>query len=119
MRFTASARELAAALALAATCGDARGVKALPALEAVHLRSAAGPFPTPPTPMDHPLVLTVPASVEKLGEIAVSGSRLAALAAGFPADATLAIASDGTVARIASVRSHFRLPMIPLHDLPP
>ena len=61
----------------------------------------------------------MPAVVEAAGELAVPGGTLATLAAGFPADATIAIHGEESVAIVSCGDSRFRLPTVPIEDLPP
>jgi len=120
MKVSVNAGELAGALALAASLSsDSRHARKIAALEAVHVKPADGAVIIGANVLDHALELTLPAVVEAPGEVAVSSSRLAALAAGFPQGATIGIASDGNVARVTSGRSRFRLPTIPLDTLCP
>lgn len=118
MKISANAGALANALALAAACSDDRHAKKFPALEAVHIKTADGTVNVTSNTLDHALTLNAPATIETPGEIAVSGSHLAALAAAFPHAAMIEIVHDGNVARITCGRSRFKLPTVPLEDLP-
>jgi DNA polymerase-3 subunit beta len=117
MQITATAKSLAAALNLASSAAD--GAKKQPALGAAHLAAGAERFSVTANNLDHVLTLSIPATIERVGELAVSAQRLAAPVAGFPADAEIAISSGDKMANIACGRSRFQLPMLPVKDLPP
>lgn len=68
--------------------------------------------------LDHAVALTVPAGVERSGEVAVPGQRFADLAAGFPRNATMTVSGDGRAACVGCGRSRFRLPVVSRADLP-
>jgi DNA polymerase III subunit beta len=119
MKISASAVELANALALAAALSDDRTAKKIPALAAVHLAAAGDIITITTNVLDFALTLTVPATIEAPGELAVSAARLAALVAGFPHEASVEIVTDGAVARVDYGRSHFRLATVPIEDVPP
>jgi DNA polymerase-3 subunit beta len=119
MKITANAGSLASALALAAALSDDKAAKKIPALTAVRLVATGDTVTFTANVLDFALTLTVPAAVETPGELAVSAAKLAALAAGFPEEATVAIGTDGAVARVTCGRSHFRLPIIAIGDIPP
>ena len=119
MKIAANAGELANALALAASLsGNNKGISNIAGLEAVRLAAADDELTIAADVLDFAITLTVPAVVESPGEVAVSASRLSALAAGFLPEATIEIQSDGTVCRVGSDRSRFKLPTIALEDLP-
>jgi DNA polymerase III subunit beta len=118
VRITVNAGELASALALAASLSDSKAKK-IAALEAVHLKAADGAVRISANVLDHALALKVSAEVGAQGELAVSGSRIAALAAGFPSTAPVEIQDDGPVARVDCGRSRFKLPTVAPDDLPP
>jgi DNA polymerase-3 subunit beta len=119
MKISANAGALASVLALAASLCDTRTAKRIVALEAIHLKATGGTVVISANVLDYAITLAVPAEVEVLGEVAVSGSRLAALVTGFPNDVDIEIASDENITRVGSGRSRFKLPTIPLPDLPP
>jgi DNA polymerase III subunit beta len=119
MKLAASARELADRLAAAALLIDDPRVRKIYALEAIRLTTGDGTLTISANVLDHAVALTVPATIELAGEIAVPGKRLADLAAGFPRDATMTVSSDDSAARVVCGRSRFRLPAIPQDDLPP
>ena len=68
--------------------------------------------------LDFALKLSLPAVIEAAGEVAISSEQLAALAAGFPGDAEITISSDETMASIVCGRSRYKLPTLPIGDLP-
>ena len=68
--------------------------------------------------LDFALKLSLPAVIEATGEIAIRSEQLAALAAGFPGNAEIAISSVETMASIVCGRSRFKLPTLPIGDLP-
>jgi DNA polymerase-3 subunit beta len=117
MKITANAGELADALALAASLIDAK-IK-IPALSAVLIKATSDAVTVTANVLDFALTLIMPAVVEAAGELAVPGVTLAALTAGFPGDATISIASDSSIARVSCGRAYFRLPTVPIEDLPP
>ena len=106
---------LATALALA-ELPIAKQTKNAAALGAVHLSGdgerlhvattgAAGTF-------------TTSVDAEATGEMALPLQKLAALAATFPADAMIAVRADDNAAGVAWGRSTFKLPVLPIADLP-
>src|SRR5262245_5389166 len=118
MRITANSRELAGALALAAAlAGDSR-IKKIAGLAAVQLTASDGRIVIGANILDHALTLTLPATVEAPGALALPGERLAGLAAGCPPDRQIEIAVAGTGASVVCGRSRFRLPAIPQDELP-
>jgi len=120
VKLSASANELANALALAAGLIN-RNVVALnmPGLLGARLTAADDTLVIGANVLDHMLSVNIAADVAEPGELAVSAARLAGLVAGFPSKAMVEIATDGPVARIASARSRFRLPAIARDELPP
>ena len=122
MKLTAPARALAAPLALAAslaaslTANDKR--RGIAALGAVRLTAAGDTIEIAANILDFAITLTVPATIDAPGSIAVDGARLAALVAGFAPDATMTIAMDDTTATVSCGRSRFKFPVIPLDQLP-
>jgi DNA polymerase III subunit beta len=119
MKIAANAGELANALALAASLSSSnKGISNIVGLEALCLAAADDELTIAADVLDFAITLTVPAVVESPGEVAVSASRLSALAAGFLPEATIEIQSDGTVCRVGSDRSRFKLPTIALDGLP-
>jgi DNA polymerase-3 subunit beta len=119
MKIAANAGELADALALAASLSsNNKGISSIVGLEALRLTAANDELAITADVLDFAITLTVPAVVESPGEMAVSASKLSTLVAGFPAEATIEIQSDGAVCRVDSGRSRFRLPTIALEYLP-
>jgi DNA polymerase-3 subunit beta len=120
MKVALKAKPLAVQLSLAASLVDSKLVKKIAALEAVHLVAREGAVTITTNALDHVLTTTIPVvAVEAAAEVAVSAMRLAALAAGFPPDCEITISSDDKMASIACGRSRFKLPTLPLGDLPP
>ena len=119
MKITANAGELADALALAASLSsNNKGISNIVGLEALRLTAANDQLAIAADVLDFAITLAVPVVVELPGEVAVSASRLSALAAGFLPEATIEIQSDGAVCRVGSDRSRFKLPTIALEYLP-
>jgi DNA polymerase III subunit beta len=118
MRIAANAGELAGVLALAASLSDNGRIRKIAGLEAVRLTAADDELTIAADVLDFAITLTVPAVVESPGEVAVSASKLSALAAGFLPGATIEIQSDSTICRVGSGRSRFKLPTVALEDLP-
>jgi DNA polymerase III sliding clamp (beta) subunit (PCNA family) len=120
MKATIKAKPLTVQLKLAAGLVDSKLAKKIAALEAVHLIAKDGAVSITTNALDHVLTTTIPVvAVEVAGEVAVSAMRLAALAAGFPHDSEITISSDDKMALIGCGHSRFRLPTLPLGDLPP
>ena len=117
MKVTLQAKPLAAALGLAAGMVDAK-LKRIVALGHARLATEGDRLAITANVLDFALKLSLPAVIEAAGEVAISSERLAALAAGFPGDAEIAISSDETMASIVCGRSRFKLPTLPIGDLP-
>ena len=117
MKVTLQAKPLAAALGLAAGMLDAK-LKRIAALEHARLAAEGDRLAITANVMDFALKLSLPAVIEAAGEVAIRSEQLAALAAGFPGDAEIAISGDETMTSIVCGRSRFKLPTIPLADLP-
>jgi DNA polymerase-3 subunit beta len=119
MKITVAAKPLAAALGLAASMVDAK--TKIPALWHARLVAADDNLSITANVLDFALKLSVPATVEAAGEIAVSSAKLAALAGTFSSgDAEIMISTEkAPLASIACGRSRFILPTIPIADLPP
>jgi DNA polymerase-3 subunit beta len=117
VEFTAEANAFANALALSTFANHKRG-KMIAALEAVRLVANGNTVKVESNILDHALTVFVQAAVKEGGEVAVSGERLAALAAGFPPKAEITVQVEGTDARVASGRSRFRIPAMPIDELP-
>lgn len=118
MKITVDARALSAACASAASLSSDINATKFPALTCVLLRATGDTLTITANTVDHVLTLSVPAKVESGGDIAVSARRIATLAAAFPGFAEIKLVADGGAARITGARSRFRLPGIPLPDLP-
>jgi DNA polymerase-3 subunit beta len=129
MKITANAGEFADALALAAELSDDARIRRIQSLGAIRLTGACSSFSQhcendltgveiSANVLDHALTLTVPATVDASGVLALPGERLASLAAGCPRDQQIEIDADDTSARIVCGRSRFRLPVIPQDELP-
>jgi DNA polymerase-3 subunit beta len=118
VKITASAGELAGALALAAALADDARTRKIQALGAIRLTAIDAGVEIAGNVLDHALTLTAPATIETAGALALPGGRLAALAAGCPRESQIEIAADGTGARVLCGRSRFRLPAIPQDHLP-
>src|SRR5262245_22009543 len=100
MRIIANAGELAGALALVGSCADDKYAGKNPSRAAVYLKAAANALTIYGNDLAHALRINVPAVIEIEGEVAVSASRLAALASSFSDDADIEIAGEGTAARV-------------------
>ncbi|WP_187435463.1 DNA polymerase III subunit beta [Bradyrhizobium cytisi] len=107
---------LAAALGLAALPVRERESQRTPALGAVRLTANGDCLSVAATSIDGSIRTGVEASAE--GEMAVPLERLSSLVRHLPADAEITIAADDKGATISLGRSRFRLPVIPLVDLP-
>jgi DNA polymerase III subunit beta len=118
MKFIVTAGAFANALALATLFGDDRRVKKNQALEAVHLTTDGPSVKISANVLNHAVELTVSAVVEEGGALALSGARLARLAGRFPSNAEITIQADGPTALVACDRSRFRLPAVPIENLP-
>jgi DNA polymerase-3 subunit beta len=117
MKVTLQARPLATALGLAAGMVDAK-LKKIVALGHTRLTPEGDHLAITANVLDFALKLSVPAVIETAGEVAIGSERLAALAAGFPGDAEITISSYETMASIVCGRSRFKLPTLPIGDLP-
>lgn len=117
MRLALPAGTLAAAVRSASLAATERSP--IPALAFAHLIADAGGLAITGNSLDHSVTVTVPAEIEQPGEAAPRAVTLAALAEGFPPDAPVTLAVDGTVLAVCSGRARYRLPMIPVTDLPP
>jgi DNA polymerase-3 subunit beta len=118
MKVSANAGMLTGTIALAAAIIGNKAAKQLPVLGFAHLRAAGDALAVTSNILDLCLTLTAPVEILEEGELAVPAARLHALLAGFPGDAVITIESADAVALICSGRSRFRLPTIPVEDLP-
>jgi DNA polymerase-3 subunit beta len=107
---------LATALGLAALVLDSKNK--VEVLDAVHVTAADSTIMLTTNVMARALTATVPASVEAPGEAAVRAEALTGLAAGFPLDTTVALTGGEDGLRVSCGRSRFRLPVIPVQNLP-
>jgi DNA polymerase-3 subunit beta len=117
MKIAANAGVLARALALAASLDVGKRPSAA-ALEAVNMIAGDGAVTIVRSVLDHQISLTVPATIELSGAMAVPNDRLAKLVVGFPAKAELTIEADAPAAKVRSGRSRYTLPIVPSGDLP-
>ena len=69
--------------------------------------------------LDRAVTVTVTAEVAKAGEAVVRASALAGLIRGFPKDSTVEIDADAHGARIRCGRARYKLPVMPVEQLPP
>ena len=115
MKVTLQAKPLATALGLAASCM----VKRIAALEHARLAAKSDRLVITANVLDFVLELSLPALTEAGGEVAIRSEQLAALAAGFRGDAQIEISSEATMASIVCGRSRFKLPTLPVAELPP
>jgi DNA polymerase-3 subunit beta len=115
MKVTLQAKPLATALGLAASCM----VKRIAALEHARLAAKSDRLIITANVLDFALELSLPALTEAGGEVAIRSEQLAALAAGFRGDAQIEIRSEDTMASIVCGRSRFKLPTLPVAELPP
>jgi DNA polymerase-3 subunit beta len=119
MKITASTGAIADAFVLAASLSaDDKCAKKIATLEAIRIKTADSAALVSGNILDHAVSITVPATIEIPGELAVSGSCLAALANGFARTETIMITAEGKTARVDCSRSRFKLATIPLDDLP-
>jgi DNA polymerase III subunit beta len=120
MKLETPAGALADALAMAelATAADANTRK-IASLGAVHITVAGNEAVSlSVNALDRYVGTSCPASISHPGEVAVAVDRLAALAAGFARDATVKLTSDDNALTVRCGRSNYKLPALPLEDLP-
>ncbi len=115
-RIKARAGSLVAALGLAALPVREQEARRFPVLGAVHLAANGDGLSVTATTLDATIATHVEADAE--GAVAVPLERLMALARHFPADAELAVTADDHAATIACDNSRFKLPVLPIADLP-
>ena len=101
MKIVMQAKPLAIALSLAAGMVDA-ATKRIIALGHARLATEGDRLAITANVLDFALKLSVPATIEVSGEVAISTERLAALVAGFRGDAEITISLDGTMTSITS-----------------
>lgn len=115
MKISVSAAELAGALALAALALDS-SIK-IEILQAVHIKAADEIAHLTASGADRTVAMSVQAEVAEPGETVVRAAALTGLAAGFK-DGTIGIEADVHGAKIRCGRATYRLPVMPLEDLP-
>jgi DNA polymerase-3 subunit beta len=118
MKIVASAGTLAKALALAASLNPINPGKKLAALEAVNVIAGDDTVSITRNVLESQVTLTVPATIERPGALALPSGRLAALAAGFAATVELTIEADGAAAKVRSGRSHYKMAVVPPGNMP-
>jgi DNA polymerase III subunit beta len=118
MKFTCSAGALAGALATAASAVVPADTKRVAILGTVHIVADGETARLSVNTMDRYISTSCPASISHPGEVAVAVDRLAALAAGFVKDATVTLTSDDNALTVRCSRSNYKLPALPLEDLP-
>jgi DNA polymerase-3 subunit beta len=116
MKIAANAGPLARALALAASLDASK--RAFAALEAVTIASDDGEVTLTRNVLDRQISLTVPATIERSGALALPIASLAALVDGFSPTADVVIEADGPAAQIRSGRSRYKLPVVPPDSMP-
>jgi DNA polymerase III subunit beta len=120
VKLSAKAGMLAEALALAelALAGLApETAKRIMALSAVHVRAADNGVSLTANVLDFAITLKTEAEVTEPGDTAVPLKALATLVAGYSKDTTITISAD-KVMTITSGNGRFRLPTIPIDDMP-
>jgi DNA polymerase III subunit beta len=121
MELEAKAGDLARALGLAALPLDDSRVRKIEALGAVRLEAHANEsrIAVRSNILDLSIdAIVVGGEIEAPGEIAVPGARLAALVAAVPAGQMVTIAGTDSAATVTAGRSRYRLPILPLDQLP-
>ncbi len=117
MKATLQAKPLATALGLATGMLDAK-LKKIAALGHARLAVEGDHLAITANVLDFALKLSLPAVIDASGEIAIRSEQLAALAAGFSGNAEIAISSVDTMASVVCGRSRFKVPTLPIGDLP-
>jgi DNA polymerase-3 subunit beta len=118
MRFQALAGELATALAVTTVAIDRN--PAFAALGAVRMAAAGDCVRLTTNGLDRAVATTAPALVEMDGEVAVNARALAGLVSGFGDGMVTSKASDdGKTVNIVCGRRRYRLPQIPIENMPP
>jgi DNA polymerase-3 subunit beta len=119
MKITASAGALHRASALADAVIDDAIARKIPALGIAHIKAgAAGAITLTTNNLNGMLTVTVPTDVTMPGAVAVPCVQLADLVGALPADSEVSIEEQGPVTLIAAGRRRFKLPTMPLTDLP-
>ena len=117
MKITASAAELTAALALAALALDDK-IK-VEILHAVHIEAADDVVRFTVNGGDRIIETFATVKVAEPGEAVVAAAALVGLVAGFAKNVTIEIETDKKRAQIRCGRAIYRLPVMPLEQLPP
>ena len=117
MKITASAAELTAALALAALALDDK-IK-VEILHAVHIEAADDVVRFTVNGGDRIIETFATVKVAEPGETVVAAAALVGLVAGFAKNVTIEIETDKKRAQIRCGRAIYRLPVMPLEQLPP
>jgi hypothetical protein len=116
MRVVLNAGALPRVLALAVLKPD-ESTKHLPALGAARITTAPNAIQIAANVFDFAITVKADSEIAEDGTIAVNGAALAALTAGLPAEASVII-TGGDVTIVSCGRGRYRLPQIPLGDLP-
>jgi DNA polymerase-3 subunit beta len=117
MKIAAKASELAQTLSLAELALDAKPVVAI--LACVFIRSDAdGTVQLVANALDRVIVAVTKMEVAEPGEAVVRASALAGLVSGLPRDATVIINADAQNARVHCGRATYKLPVLPVEQLP-
>src|SRR5262245_50784847 len=117
MKIAIAAGAVADALALAASIVDEKTRIAV--WGAVRIVADAGVVNISATTLARALSTTAIATVFEAGEVATSAAALASLITELPSDATVTLAGDDRGVTITCGRSRWRLPAVPIADLPP
>jgi DNA polymerase-3 subunit beta len=121
MKITAKAGDLAEALALAelALTGLAPEMaKRIVALSAVRIQAADGVVSLTANVLDFAITVKAEAEIDEPSDIAVPLKALAGLVAGYSKDTTITISTADKVMTITGDNGRFRLPIIPIDDMP-
>jgi DNA polymerase III subunit beta len=120
MRFTGHARDLTHAVDTAARAIDTKAAARIPILGAALLRADAAGLAITATDLDIAITTTcTDVDVTEFGEIALPAARLVDLLAGIDKTAIMTLTTTDTGATISvGGRSRWRLPVMPLADLP-
>jgi DNA polymerase III subunit beta len=121
MKISAKAGDLARALALAelALSGlEPERAKRILALSAVRIHAADGVVSLTANVLDFAITVKVEAEIDEPSDIAVSLKALATLAAGYSKDTTITISTTDAMMTITGGNGRFRLPTIPIDDMP-
>jgi DNA polymerase-3 subunit beta len=117
MKFVSKAGDLSSALERAALGLDPKA-KNIAALTHVHIVATAAGVTIRSNLMDYSVLAKTEAEVEEIGQVALPGERLSALAKAFPAAGSVAIANVDVGATVSSGGARYRLPGIKIGDLP-